>query len=324
MIVKKRFFLDDRNICSIIDNNTNQFLHNYNINEYFPDNEYSEFTFLAAKTFNCSVAFIGFITDDSLLVKSVVGLDKQFLKNKVAFQYLDIVHDAPVIVNDTLYDKNLIKNSLFFKNSCIRFYAAVPLITNDGNKIGSLCIMDNKVNHLSDSQILYLQYLANRVVQKLELRRFNIIKNNPGYKKYILTEEKVSKEIISKHKNSQLIKLFFKMNKSNEKFKAIKIKDLMYAIKYYFKNTLSKYDIKFNISLDLDKNTLFHCKPSYTMKNLIHLLNVSIETVKAEKFRWINLNIKNLVYDLEFSITDSCKIKNHYSSSSNNTHAILL
>jgi hypothetical protein len=227
MIVKKRFFLDDRNICSIIDNNTNQFLHNYNINEYFPDNEYSEFTFLAAKTFNCSVAFIGFITDDSLLVKSVVGLDKQFLKNKVAFQYLDIVHDAPVIVNDTLYDKNLIKNSLFFKNSCIRFYAAVPLITNDGNKIGSLCIMDNKVNHLSDSQILYLQYLANRVVQKLELRRFNIIKNNPGYKKYILTEEKVSKEIISKHKNSQLIKLFFKMNKSNEKFKAIKIKDLM-------------------------------------------------------------------------------------------------
>lgn len=324
MMVKKRIFLEDKKICSTMDKNIKQFLHNYNINEYFPENEYSEFTFLAAKTFNCSFAFIGFISHDSLLVKSVVGLDNQFFKNKFDFQYLDFVHDTPVIVNDTLCDKNLIKNSFVFKSSCIRFYAAVPLITNDGNKIGSLCIMDNKVNHLSDSQILYLQYLANRLVQKLELRKFNIIKNNPGYKKYILPEEKLSKKIISKHKTSQLIKLFFKINKSNEKFIAIKIKDLIYAINLYFKNTLSKYDIKFNISLDLDKNTLFQCKPSYTMKNLIHLLNVSIETVKTEKFRWINLNIKNLVYDLEFSITDSCTIKNHYSSSSYNTQFILL
>ncbi len=324
MIVKKRFFFEDKNICSTIDNNIKQFLHSYNINEYFPENEYSEFTFLAAKTLNCPIAFISFVSHDSLIVKSVVGLDNQFVKNKVDFQCFNFVHDTPVIVNDTLCDKNLIKNSFVFRSSYIRFYAAVPLITNDGNTIGSLCIMDNKINHLSESQILYLQYLANRIVQKLELRRLNIIKNNPCYKKYVLAEGKVSKKIISKHKTSRLIKLFFKINKSNKKFKPIKIKELMYVINYYFKNTLSKYDIKFNISLDSDKNTLFECKSSYTMRNLIYLLNVSIETVKAEKFRWINLNIKNLVYDLEFSITDSCKIKNHYISSSKNTQDFLL
>lgn len=52
----------------------------------------------------------------------------------------------------------------------MRFYAGVPLITNDKLVLGALCILDKTPRQLSLSQKQALQALAHQVVLQIELR----------------------------------------------------------------------------------------------------------------------------------------------------------
>src|SRR5690606_3566588 len=53
------------------------------------------------------------------------------------------------------------------------FYAGVPLTTEEGISLGTLCVLDTKPNKLNQEQILSLQSLANQVMQLLILRKRN-------------------------------------------------------------------------------------------------------------------------------------------------------
>lgn len=53
----------------------------------------------------------------------------------------------------------------------IRFYAGVPLVTSEGEAIGTLCVMDRQPRVLSESQRVALDYLAQLTIELLESRR---------------------------------------------------------------------------------------------------------------------------------------------------------
>ncbi len=75
-----------------------------------------------------------------------------------------------LLVPDTLKDKRFVNNPLVSGDAGVRFYAGMPLTTLDGQKLGTLCVLDVKQHNLTEQQQLLLKVLANQVMKIMELR----------------------------------------------------------------------------------------------------------------------------------------------------------
>jgi len=79
-----------------------------------------------------------------------------------------------MVIEDAREDKRFSDNDLVTKDPHIRFYAGAPLITDAGNRLGSLCLIDTKPRNLTPDEAGILQMLANRVISEMKLRRANL------------------------------------------------------------------------------------------------------------------------------------------------------
>lgn len=83
-------------------------------------------------------------------------------------QYIRTRQDI-LVISDTLQDQRFYSNPLVAKSPYIRFYAGVPLITQDSLNIGSLCVMGSAPKQLTESEQHRMRVLARRVVEIMEL-----------------------------------------------------------------------------------------------------------------------------------------------------------
>ena len=74
----------------------------------------------------------------------------------------------PYLFEDARTDPRSLANPLVAGDFGLRFYAAVPLTTSDGHKLGTLCVID-KPRPVTQEQIEDLKDLASVVMDQLEL-----------------------------------------------------------------------------------------------------------------------------------------------------------
>jgi PAS domain S-box-containing protein len=89
----------------------------------------------------------------------------------MAFCAHTILHPDLLVVQDTSADDRFATNPLVTADPRIRFYAGMPLVTQEGYALGALCVMDHIPRELSLEQKLALKTLSLLVVKQLELRR---------------------------------------------------------------------------------------------------------------------------------------------------------
>ena len=146
-------------------------LFEYEILDTFPELMFDHLTRLAAHVCRTPTAVISLIDADRQWFKSKVGMDATETSRDVAFCAHAILEPDLLVVKDASQDERFSNNPLVTTDPKIRFYAGAPLITPDGFKLGTLCVIDYMPRDFEIKQQEALIILARQVVAQLELRR---------------------------------------------------------------------------------------------------------------------------------------------------------
>ena len=81
-----------------------------------------------------------------------------------------ILDGEPYLVSDAKTDPRTARHPLVTGETGMQFYAAAPIVTADGYRLGTLAVMDTEPNEATPEHLEMLEDLAAVVMDQLELR----------------------------------------------------------------------------------------------------------------------------------------------------------
>lgn len=147
-------------------------LARYEILDTLPEEAFDRIANLAARLFGTPIALVSMVDENRQWFKACLGLDLRQTDRSLSFCAHAILSEGVMVVPDATRDPRFAGNALVTGEPNIRFYAGAPLITPDGHKLGTLCVIDDVPRAgLSPEEQTNLSDLAALVVDELELRR---------------------------------------------------------------------------------------------------------------------------------------------------------
>lgn len=137
------------------------------------DNQFDAISRLIAYVCGASGAFITLIDDKVAHVKSAHGFQSGQCTREDALCNYTIRHDGILEIPDLTKDARSAQNIFVKGEPHLRFYAGAPLVSPDGCKIGSLCVVDLVPRSLNSEQRDVLSTMAGNVMALLELNLKN-------------------------------------------------------------------------------------------------------------------------------------------------------
>lgn len=125
----------------------------------------------AARIARVPIALISLVDETRQWFKARVGLPVPETPRDVSFCSHAIEGREPFVVTDARSDERFASNPLVTGEPSIVFYAGWPIVTLDGQALGTLCVIDREPRALDDTQRQALALLAQQVALSLELRR---------------------------------------------------------------------------------------------------------------------------------------------------------
>lgn len=147
-------------------------LDSYHILDTLPEEDYDTITQIAAHICQTPISLIALLDEQRQWLKSAHGVLVRQAPRQISFCNYAIQTPAELLeVNDARADERFADNPLVTGDPRIVFYAGVPLVDDDGYALGTLCVIDYKVRHLSAEQATVLKSLAQQTVSQLKSRR---------------------------------------------------------------------------------------------------------------------------------------------------------
>ncbi|ANO52632.1 PAS domain S-box protein [Woeseia oceani] len=145
-------------------------LHRYALLDTAPEQNFEDIVRLATELCHMPTAMISLTDTDRQWFKSRVNFELSEISRDISFCTHAIESDGVMEVCDTRADTRFAENPLVTGPPHIRYYAGAPLITQDGHKLGCLCVVDQKPRKMAAQQQASLQALARQVITQIELR----------------------------------------------------------------------------------------------------------------------------------------------------------
>ncbi|WP_404375054.1 ATP-binding protein [Vreelandella aquamarina] len=144
----------------------------YTLRDMEQDPEIEAIAALAKAFFQVPIVLVTFIDKELQRFKSHPGTELGETRRDISFcGHAITAKDDIFEVPDAWHDPRFSDNPLVTGEPYIRYYAGTPLITPEGYRIGSLCIIDHKVRHFSRAQLQHLLTLAHQIMGYL-MRRY--------------------------------------------------------------------------------------------------------------------------------------------------------
>jgi sigma-B regulation protein RsbU (phosphoserine phosphatase) len=164
-------FHQDTELSSVDERQRLASVRRYRILDTPPDGAFDTIASLAARIFGTPMATVAIVDTDRVWFKATHGLDGiTQIGRDPGLCASAILHGTPYVVPDALTDPRTAANPLVRGEPGIRFYAAAPITTARGERLGTVNVLDTRPRQPTDDQIAALEDLAALVMDELELR----------------------------------------------------------------------------------------------------------------------------------------------------------
>lgn len=153
------------------------------------NNSFEDLSYLAAKVTGTEMSLISFIDSYTQWIVSRFGLEiYQTPIDDTVCQYT-LMEDDHLEIEDLSKDKRFDGKGIADDPMNLRYYLGIPLKTNSGYNIGSLCVLDTNYHKLSKDKIDQLKIIAKQVItrvndtQAIKTLEKKLANQNETYKK---------------------------------------------------------------------------------------------------------------------------------------------
>lgn len=148
-------------------------LASYGFDSLDDDHELAGIAAFAAKLCGAPTAMVSIVEAERQRFLVREGLEDKETPREWSFCAHAMLGGEPMIVPNALDHPTFANNPLVTGPPHVRFYAGVPLISNEGAPLGTLCIIDSEPRpaSLTDIQLEGLQVLAQATKRRLEAHR---------------------------------------------------------------------------------------------------------------------------------------------------------
>ncbi|RZI67776.1 MAG: GAF domain-containing sensor histidine kinase [Variovorax sp.] len=148
-----------------------QALRRLKVLDTLPESLFDDIVLLASEICGTPIALISLIDTDRQWFKARRGLDATQTHRDHAFCAHAIIRPSQVMtVPDALQDSRFASNPLVLGDPNIRFYAGAPVLTPEGDALGTVCVIDTVPRDLDPAQEAALQALARQTSALLQAR----------------------------------------------------------------------------------------------------------------------------------------------------------
>jgi hypothetical protein len=145
-------------------------LARYSILDTAPEPQFDDIVQLASQICKTPVSLISLVEDKRQWFKAKIGIEINETPIGESICAQGILQPDVFIIQDTLKDERFLNNPLVKGDLHLRFYAGVPITTDEGLPLGMMCVLDKKPRALTKAQIDSLKILAQQVMRFLDLR----------------------------------------------------------------------------------------------------------------------------------------------------------
>jgi len=135
-----------------------------------PEPEFDNVVRLVTTALSVPMAAVTLVDRERAWLKSSIGLSGSQSPRWQSFCSHAVSLGEALVVPDATRDPRFVDNPQVTADPHIRFYAGIPLKTDEGHALGTLCAIDRVPREPSDREISVLQGLADLVVEQIELR----------------------------------------------------------------------------------------------------------------------------------------------------------
>jgi DNA-binding response OmpR family regulator len=146
-------------------------LHALGVLDTDPEERFDRYTDEIGRLLDMPVALVSFVDVDRQWFKSRRGVDITETPREMSLCAHAILGRDVLQIPDALADPRFADNPMVAGGPRLRFYAGMPLVLDDGSRVGTLCVADYRPRQLDDGELDELRRVARLVVDELEAAR---------------------------------------------------------------------------------------------------------------------------------------------------------
>ncbi|HEX4958118.1 MAG TPA: GAF domain-containing protein [Lacibacter sp.] len=179
-------------------------LYSYEILDSAPEDEFNDLVELASAFCKTPISLITLLDKERQWFKARKGVDLNETEKGLSFCTHAILTDDVMVVEDTAKDSRFSDNPLV-TNYGIRFYAGAPIVSPEGHKLGTVCVLDHEPQQFTKEQKRNLELISKQVTKLLDLRQKNILIRKKAEESIAYKSQLISRVLIDNENDKRTI-----------------------------------------------------------------------------------------------------------------------